>query len=136
MQVLPAVRIPTRVVIPTLMPEIFEPKLMPRRPQGSVSSRAEPKNVARKSSASRSLLELRPVCVRPTTVITGASTKYRSALGAEGASYNIKMAESGTGGCRPEERRIVEGKRDPPAMREEPAREVASVAKETRSWRP
>ena len=37
-QVLPEVRIPTRVVLPTVVPVLFEPKLMQPRPKASRSS--------------------------------------------------------------------------------------------------
>ena len=43
-QVLPRFRIPTRVVLPTVVPVLFEPRLMLPRPKASGSARAEPKS--------------------------------------------------------------------------------------------
>ena len=49
-QVLPRVRIPTRVVLPTVVRVLFEPRLMPPRPKASGSARAEPKSALRQAT--------------------------------------------------------------------------------------
>ena len=49
-QVLPRFRIPTRVVLPTVVPVLFEHRLMPPRPNASGSARAEPKSALRQAT--------------------------------------------------------------------------------------
>ena len=49
-QVLPRVRIPTRVVLPTVVPVVFEPQLMPPRSRTSGSVRAGPRSALRQGT--------------------------------------------------------------------------------------
>ena len=134
-QVLPRVRTPTRVVLLTMVPVLFEPRLMPPRHQASGSARAQPKSILRqatglakstvrqgggvrlrleeppRAAASGPVARRAPsASTQPKTVNTGASGGSLTAPRVETALFDMRMAGIGRGGCRPKTSNVMEGK--------------------------
>ena len=149
-QVLLRVRIPTRVELPTVVPVVFEPQLMPSRPKASGSVRAGPKSALRqgtgvakatvrqggavrfclqeppRAAASGPVTTRAPSTSEPSKrVNTGASAGCLTAPRVQAAPFDMRSAGIGRGGCRPKTSSVVEGRPGATVVHKKPTKERA-----------